>query len=295
MAIRSEVDARLKKLARTVKMDGFRPGKVPMSVVAQRYGYSVQYEVMNDKVGEAFQRRQRGRAARGRPAHHHREGAPEGRWRSTPCSRCFPKVKIGDLATAEVERASAEVTTPPIDKTGHPAQAAPHLRPARAGAPAEDGDRVTWTSKARSTASPSRAARPRTSSSWSAKARCCRVRDRRARHEGGREQDLPAGLSGRLPRQGRGRQDRRLPGHGQEDRGRTCPNDELAKSLGMGGTVEALRADIKKNLEREVKFRLLARNKQAVMDALLAKAELDVPKASVQAEVDRMVESAPAT
>ena len=40
--IQSEVDARLKKMARTVKMDGFRPGKVPMNVVAQRYGYSVQ-------------------------------------------------------------------------------------------------------------------------------------------------------------------------------------------------------------------------------------------------------------
>ena len=52
--IQSEVDSRLKRLARTVKMDGFRPGKVPMSVVAQQYGYSVHYEVMNDKVGEAF-------------------------------------------------------------------------------------------------------------------------------------------------------------------------------------------------------------------------------------------------
>src|SRR6476660_3267392 len=52
--IQSEVDSRLKRLARTVKMDGFRPGKVPMTVVAQRYGYSVHYEVMNDKVVEAF-------------------------------------------------------------------------------------------------------------------------------------------------------------------------------------------------------------------------------------------------
>ena len=46
--IQSEVEARLRKLARTVKMDGFRPGKVPMNVVGQRHGYSVQYEVMND-------------------------------------------------------------------------------------------------------------------------------------------------------------------------------------------------------------------------------------------------------
>jgi trigger factor len=38
----AEIESRLKKLSRTVKADGFRPGKVPMSVVAQRYGYSVQ-------------------------------------------------------------------------------------------------------------------------------------------------------------------------------------------------------------------------------------------------------------
>jgi len=56
--------------------------------------------------------------------------------------------------------------------------------------------------------------------------------------------------------------------------------------------VEGLRADIKKNLEREVKFRLLARNKTAVMDALVAKAELDLPNASVQAEIARLLEGA---
>jgi trigger factor len=68
----------------------------------------------------------------------------------------------------------------------------------------------------------------------------------------------------------------------------------LAKSLGIAdATVEGLRADIKKNLEREVKFRLLARNKNAVMDALVAKAELDLPNASVQAELDRMIEGCP--
>src|SRR6185295_2315015 len=53
--INNEVQSRLKRLSRTVKADGFRPGKVPLSVVAQRYRYSVQYEVMNDKVGQAFQ------------------------------------------------------------------------------------------------------------------------------------------------------------------------------------------------------------------------------------------------
>ncbi|MEY3140293.1 MAG: Trigger factor, partial [Pseudomonadota bacterium] len=78
--IQSEVDARLKKMARTVKMDGFRPGKVPMNVVAQRYGYSVQYEVMNDKVGEAFAVAANEAKVRvaGQPRISEKDGAPEG-------------------------------------------------------------------------------------------------------------------------------------------------------------------------------------------------------------------------
>jgi trigger factor len=53
-----------------------------------------------------------------------------------------------------------------------------------------------------------------------------------------------------------------------------------------------LRADVKRNLEREVKFRVAARNKAQVMDALVAIAELDVPMALVKGEVERMTEGA---
>ena len=79
-AIQSEVETRLKKVARTVKMDGFRPGKVPMNVVAQRYGYSVQYEVLNDKVGEEFAKavQEAGLRVAGQPRISEKEGAAEG-------------------------------------------------------------------------------------------------------------------------------------------------------------------------------------------------------------------------
>jgi len=56
--------------------------------------------------------------------------------------------------------------------------------------------------------------------------------------------------------------------------------------------VNGLQADIRKNLEREVNGRLQAYNKAAVMNALLTKAELDLPKASVQAEIGRLLEAA---
>ena len=70
-------------------------------------------------------------------------------------------------------------------------------------------------------------------------------------------------------------------------------NEAFAKALGIvDSTVEGLRADVKKNLEREVKFRVLARSKASVMDALVKAAELDVPKALVAGETERMVEAA---
>src|SRR5215207_4523522 len=110
-AIQSEVDQRLKKLARTVKMDGFRPGKVPMSVVAQRYGYSVQYEVMNDKVGQAFASAANEAKLRvaGPPRITQKDEAPEGQIAFDATFEIYPEVSIGDLSSIEVERVSTEV------------------------------------------------------------------------------------------------------------------------------------------------------------------------------------------
>ncbi len=144
--IQSEVDTRLKRLARTVKMDGFRPGKVPMNVVAQRYGYSVHYEVMNDKVGEAFATAANEAKLRvaGQPRISEKEGAPEGELTFDAIFEVYPDVKIADLATAEVEKVSSEVTDAAIDSTIEILRKQRRTFAQRAhDAPAQDGDRVT--------------------------------------------------------------------------------------------------------------------------------------------------------
>ena len=70
-------------------------------------------------------------------------------------------------------------------------------------------------------------------------------------------------------------------------------DEPFVKSLGIAdGSNDGLRADVRKNLEREVKFRVLARNKAAAMDALVKVAELDLPKALVDSELERLVASA---
>ena len=110
--ISGEVESRLKRLSRTVKADGFRPGKVPMSVVAQRYGYSVQYEVVNDRVGQAFNAAASEAKLRvaGAPRITQKEQAPEGQMAFDATFEIYPEVKLGELGGAEVERVSTEVT-----------------------------------------------------------------------------------------------------------------------------------------------------------------------------------------
>ena len=297
--IKSEVDSRLKRLARTVKMDGFRPGKVPMTVVTQRYGYSVHYEVMNDKVGEAFASAANEAKLRvaGQPRITEKEATPEGEVAFDAVFEVFPEVMLGDLATAEVERLNAQVTDAAIDKTIEILRKQRRTFAQRAqNAAAIEGDRVNVDFEGKIDGEP---------------------------FEGGKASDFQFIVGDgqmlkefELAVQGMKSDESKtfqlaFPAdyHGKDVAGKTADfmvtvkkiesahlpevNEALAKSLGIAdASVDGLRADIRRNLEREVKFRLLARNKQAAMDALIAKSVLDLPKSSVQSELDRLIEGA---
>ncbi|PKO44935.1 MAG: trigger factor [Betaproteobacteria bacterium HGW-Betaproteobacteria-3] len=297
--IQSEVDTRLKRLARTVKMDGFRPGKVPMNVVAQRYGYSVHYEVMNDKVGEAFATAANEAKLRvaGQPRISEKEGAPEGELTFDAIFEVYPDVKIADLATAEVEKVSSEVTDAAIDRTIEILRKQRRTFAQRAhDAPAQDGDRATIDFEGKIDGEPFAGGKADDFQFLVGEGQMLKEFEDAVRGmKSGESKTFPLAFPEDY--------------HGKDVAGKSADfmvtvkkieaahlpevNEALAKSLGIAeGTVEGLRADIKKNLEREVKFRLLARNKNAVMDALVAKAELDLPNSSVQAEVDRMIEGA---
>jgi len=297
--IASEVESRLKRLARTVKADGFRPGKVPMSVVAQRYGYSVHYEVMNDKVGEQFNAAVNEAKLRvaGAPRITEKDGAPEGQVAFDATFEVYPEVKIGDLAGAEVERVSTEVTDAAIDKTLDILRKQRRTFQQRAAADgAAEGDRVTIDFEGKIDGVPFEGGKAEAFQFIIGEGQMLEQFDQAVR-------GMKAGESKTFPLQ--------FPAdyHGKDVAGKEADflvtlkkveaqhlpevNEALAKSLGIkDGTVEALRADIKKNLEREVKFRVLARNKSSVMEALIKAAELDVPKALVAGEVERMTESA---
>ncbi len=297
--IQNEVASRLKRLARTVKMDGFRPGKVPMNVVAQRYGYSVHYEVMNDKVGEAFASAANEAQLRvaGQPRITEKEGAPEGQLAFDAVFEVYPEVKIGDLAAATVEKLSTAVDDAAIDRTLDILRKQRRTFAQRAQADAAvDGDRVTIDFEGKIDGEPFEGGKAEGFQFIVGDGQMLKEFEDAVRGmKTGESKTFPLAFPADY--------------HGKDVAGKTADflvtvkkveaanlpevNDELARSLGIAeGTVDALRADIRKNLERETKFRLQARNKAAVMDALIAASELDLPKSVVQAELDRMVEGA---
>ena len=295
--VQSEVQARLKKLARTVKMDGFRPGKVPMNVVTQRYGYSVHYEVMNDKVGEAFANAANEAKLRvaGQPRITEKESSPEGELAFDAVFEVYPDVKINDLSGAEVQKVKSEVTDAAVDKTLDILRQQRRTFAQRPqDASAATGDRVTVDFEGKIDGEPFAGGKAEDFQFIVGDGQMLKeFEDATKGMKSGESKTFQMAFPADY--------------HGKDVAGKTADfmvtvkkieaahlpevNEAMAKSLGIAdATVEGLRTDIRKNLEREVKVRLLSRNKQAVMDALIAVSELDLPTSAVQAEINRLKE-----
>ena len=297
--LNAEIETRLKKLSRTVKADGFRPGKVPMSVVAQRYGYSVQNEVMNDQLGRAFSSAANEAQLRvaGIPRITQKDESPEGQMAFDATFEVYPEVKLGDLAAVEVDRVSSDVTDAAIDRTVDILRKQRRTfaqRPAVEGA--AETDRVTIDFEGKIDGEPFEGGRADAFQFLIGEGQMLEQFDKAVR-------GMKVGDNKTFPLL--------FPAdyHGKDVAGKEADflvtmkkieaqhlptmDEAFVKSLGIAdGTVDGLRADVKKNLEREVKFRVLARNKAAAMDALVKVAELDIPKALVDNELERLVAKA---
>jgi trigger factor len=268
--VTSEVESRLKKLARTVKAAGFRPGKVPMSVVAQRYGYSVHYEVINDQVGRAFSDAAGEAKLRvaGAPRIAQKDGAPEGELQFDATFEVYPEVTLGELAGVSVESVSTEVTDEAIDRTLEILRKQRRSFAQRAAAEgAAEGDRVTIDFEGKIDGEPFAGGKAGDSKTFPLQFPA----DYHGQDVAGKEADFRVTV--------RKIEAQKLPE----------VDAAFAKALGIKeGTVEALRASVRANLDREVRQRVLARNKGAVMEALVGVAQLDLPRALVGAEFERM-------
>jgi trigger factor len=303
--VRTEVEKRLKKQAKTARAPGFRPGKVPLKMVAAQYGYQIESDVLNDKVGQAFSSAADEAQLRvaGMPKIEPKQDAPEGMLAFDATFEVYPEVSLPALADVEIETVKTDVTDAEIDKTidilrkqrvhyHTKGEAGEH---GDGGEPvAANGDRVTVDFVG--------------------------VIDG-VEFPGGKAEDYAFVLGeGRMLPEFEAAtvglkvgESKTFPlafpedYHGKDVAGKTAEftitlkklewahlpevDAEFAKTLGIeDGSIEKMREDIKVNLEREVNARIKARNKEAVMDALVKHTEMDVPKVMIEQDSQRLAE-----
>lgn len=297
-AIDAQVAERLKRVARNAKIQGFRPGKAPLKIVEMNYGAQVREEVMGEQVQQGFYSavsEQKLRVAgypRFEPV---AAGDDKESFKFAATFEVYPEVKVGELAGKEIEKPLTPVSDAEIEKTIDILRKQ-RTRYNRVEREAAAGDRVIIDFKGAIDG---------------------------VAFEGGSSENFPfvlgqgqmlaefeAGVTGM--KEGEIKSvEVSFPEdyHGKDVAGKTAVfeillknvaeavlpevNDEFAKQLGItDGDVEKMRAEIRKNVEREVKRRLQARTKENVMQALLDATEIELPKALVSLEIGRLVEQA---
>ncbi len=290
-------DQRLKQLARTVRMAGFRPGKVPLRIVAQQYGPQVRSEVIGDAVEKAFTTAVRDQNLRvaGYPRIERREAGADDQLEFSATFEVYPEVRLGDLSNAVIERPTLAVTDAEVDKTIAVLRKQ-RTRYEAVERPAAQGDRATidFTGTIDGVAFDGGSASDVAF----------------VLGEGRMLPDFEAGVAGM-----RAGESKSFPVafpadyKGRDVAGKTASfavalkkveaarlpelDGDFARSLGVpDGDLEKMRVEVRANVEREVKKRLGSDLKNRVMQALLDAARPELPKSLVDMELQRVVAGA---
>ena len=294
--INEATDKELKKAQRRVKSDGFRPGKAPLKMVAQMYGAGIQNDVLNDLAQQAFNKvaqEQNLRIAAVTKIEPVEGEESADALKVAFTYETFPEIKIGDLSALNIEKVSAEVGDKEVDDTVEilRKQRTRYNRVERA---AQNGDRVIIDFEGKIDGEP---------------------------FAGGSSKNYPflLGNGEMLPefeagvlglKEGESKDvEVNFPEdyHGKEVAGKTAVftitvhnvaepvlpevDADFAKALGIAdGDVAKMREEIKKNVAREVKRRVDARNTEAVMEALRKAHSFDLPQAFVKDEAQRLAD-----
>jgi trigger factor len=294
--VNTEVANRLKRLSKSVKIHGFRPGKVPVKIVEQQYGGQVRQEVLGDTIQKSFGdavREQNLRVA-GLPKIEVQSGdETTEQFEYTATFEIYPEVELGDLTAISIEKPMVEVGDAEIDKTidvlrKQRAVFEPVQRAAASGDQVKMDYRGTIGGEA--------------FDGGTAEGNIVQLGEGRLLPDFENNViGLSAGESKTFTMT--------FPEdyHGKEVAGKEAQFEitveevleprlpeidaEFAKTLGIGdGDLEKMRSEIRANLEREVKRRTIAKVKDQVMKGLLDSTSIELPQALVEQEAERLAE-----
>jgi trigger factor len=297
--IEDEVQKRLARLAKTAKVAGFRPGKVPLKMITQQYGPQVRSDVISDTVQSSFNDaiREKNLRIAGQPRIEAKQAANNGQFEFSAFFDVYPEVKIGDLSTVRIERPMASVEPQDVEHTIDILRRQ-RVRYENVDRPARSGDRamVDFTGRIDGVEFPGGQAKDYAI----------------VLGEGRMLPAFDAALSGM--RAGEHKSfDLTFPAdyHGKEVAGRSARFElalhsvaephlpevdaEFAKAFGIAsGNVDDLRAEIKANLGTELQRKIISTVKEQVMRALRRSAEVVIPKSLVESEAQALAARAAA-
>ena len=296
-AINAATEKRLQRMSKTVKVDGFRPGKVPLAKVKQMYGSQASWEALNDQVGEEFAKKATEDNLRvaGMPNIEPADSGEGDVMTFKATFEVYPEINDISLKGVEIEAAKCDVSEADVTRTIDVLrQQRVSYQTADKAAAKEDQVTIDFEGKIDDVA-----------------------------FAGGSATDYPfvLGQGRMLPefetaieglKAGESNTfDLPFPDdyHGKDVAGKTAQftvtvksvgaaqlpelNTEFAKALGVpDGDVEKMKLDIQTNLAREIGQRTKAMTKNNVMDALVKAADFDVPSALVNEDIERLQEGA---
>ena len=292
-----DVEQRLKHLSRTVKMAGFRPGKVPLKMVAQQYGSQARSEAIGAAVEKVYGEKVREQKLRvaGYPRIEAKADTSPGLLGFTAVFEVYPDVTLADVSGQTIEKPSLTVTEAEVDKTLDVLrkQRTIYTETDRA-AIKDDRLSIDFIGRRNGEEFPGGKA----SDYGVMVGGGMMLPDFEAQLEGARTGErkvfdvtFPADY-----------QNAELAGttaqfemHVKKVESPRVPeiDADFAKQLGVAdGDVGKMRVEVRANLEREVRKRLLAKVKAQVMEALLKVNPIEVPKALVEMESEQMAEAA---
>ena len=294
--LETEVQNRLKRMARNVRMDGFRPGKAPLSAVARQHGPGVRQEVLAEalqaRFGEAVQAHQLKIAGYPRFEPKEAQGEAAAEMTFSASFEVYPEVKIDDLSSGKLSRPVVDLSDADVAKTLEVLQKQRRTFES-ADRAAVEGDLVKFDYQGTVDGAAFEGGQGEDFAAVLGEGRLLKdfedsLTGLKAGDSKGFDVTFPAdyaakdlaGKTAHFEVQVKDVQAPVLP-----------PVDaEFAKALGVeDGDVEKLKAEVKSNLEREAKRRIQAKLKDHAMELLLEKSTLDLPQSLVAMEAERLM------
>jgi trigger factor len=291
--VAAEIEQRLKQLSRTARLKGFRPGKAPLPVIRKQFGDQVRDEVVNDLVRTSFAKaltEQKLQPAAG-PRIEPLSLDPGNDLKYAAVFEVLPEIKVKSPYDVAIERPSAEVTEEDVDAM---LESMRRQRPVFTGVErgAAETDRVTIDYDGKMDGQPFEGGEGRDMQLMVGSGQALPELDQEVRGmKAGERKSITVAFPPALPNKTLAGKTAQMDVSVKRVEEQTLPplDDEFIRSYGVeDGTVDSLRSEVRKSMDRELAGVIRNRLRSQVLDALYQENAIEVPNALIDEQVQQL-------